>query len=197
MSTQEFHEPLFPGIIIRTKVNLGEQDREIGFETSIDRDAEQGEIDHLCDKIMATANRLRAKHLLPVYRRQLDQLEYKHAENRGRLAEGDAKLAALAEAREERRRKLLDSLNGKLDNDRGNWLASGRRGEYKPAQSVGREERAALAELDQGQTRDEQEWAVQKDQLDTELKEGRRAIDQMNAMIAELEAHARVAANED
>lgn len=186
-----------PGLIVRTSINLGEQDRIIQFEGFIDRDAEQAEIDHLCDKMVRAGDRLKARHMLPIYRRQLEDLEYRHTENRKRLAELEARLKAADEARLEKRTELSTQLAQAISDARDAHLASGRRGEFKPTPQVTQRIDVQISQLDEMQSREHNEAAQTRSTLDNELKEGQRAVDQAKKLIAEYEAMAREApANE-
>ena len=180
-----------PGIIIRASINLGEQDRIIQFECFTDRDASQAEIDHQCDKIVRAGDRLRALHLLPSYRRQLEQLEYTHAENKARLEAGEAHLKAMTEAREEKIIELQRQISDQVNYARDAHVASGRRGEFKPPQTLAREQKAAIEELMRNQQNEENKVAGDRSVLENEIKEGDRKVYQMKVMIGEFEALAR------
>lgn len=198
MASEMFEGPVAavadPGIIVRYSVNLGEQDRIIQFEGAIDRDAALGEYNHLADKLRIVANRQKAIQVLPVYRRQLQAQEEKHTENKARTAAVAARIQSLKEARETRALELRREHGSRLDADRGEWVASGRRGDYRPQGHVKANLERLKAEIDQlaaNQNKDDAEAQQQLSVLENEVKEGERACGQLKALIAEAEALAR------
>jgi len=177
-----------PGLIIRYGVNLGEQDRILQFEGFIDRDSDPAEINHLCDKIVGAGDRLRARHMLPTYRRQLEDVEHKHNENRARLAGMEAQLKAMAETRSAKIEELRIELSDKVKRASEEHYASGRRGAYNPPRSIVQGTEAQIDQLMENQRKEEAEAEIQRAALNNELKEGERAVYQLKRMIREQEA---------
>lgn len=190
--TETFDQPspylVQPGILIRTRVNLGQQDREIGFEASIDRDAPQNEIDDLCDKMVAAGDRLRAKTLLPDYRRGRENAEYKHNGNRHRKVTLESRLIESRRIREEKRREIETRLAQAVAGWRAEHEATGRRVAFRPTPQQTRPYQADLDALADGERKEMAEAEVQFAQLATELDEGQRALDQWDGLIADAEA---------
>jgi hypothetical protein len=185
-----------PGLIIRTSINLGEQERVIQFEGFIDRDSSQSEIDHLCDKMVKAGDRLRAKHVLPSYRRNLEDVEYKTNENKKRLAQLEAGLKAMDEAREQKRAELQTEQSNRLATARDEHVASGRRGPFNPGASLTSRFSAQINQLSEAHNKEHAEAAVQRSTLDGEIKEGDRQIFKWKALIEEHEKLANPPANE-
>ena len=181
-----------PSLIIRHSINLGEQERIIQFETFADRDTSIEEIDRQCDLMRRVSDRQRAIHVLPSYRRTLENIEYKHNGNVKRLRELDAGLGAMDEARAAKTRELQVQLDSALEQAERAHQASGRRGEFRPpgGGEVGRI-KGAIDQLAANGQREHAEAQVQRSTLDGEIKEGERAIFQQKALIAEHEAHLR------
>ncbi len=177
-----------PGLIIRTSINLGEQERIIQFEGFIDRDSSQGEIDHLCDKMVRAGDRLRARHVLPSYRRNLEDVEYKNNDNKKRLAQLEAGLKAMDEAREEKRSELNQALSNRISAARDEHASTGRRGEFKPGANITATITTQLSQLTEAGAKEHAEAAVQRTTLEGEIKEGDRQIFKWKALIEEHEA---------
>ncbi len=177
-----------PGLIIRTSINLGEQERIIQFEGFIDRDSSQSEIDHLCDKMVRAGDRLRAKHVLPSYRRNLEDVEYKNNDNKKRLAQLEAGLKAMDEAREEKRFELQREQSEKISAARDEHYARGKRGEFEPGANLTSRFNAQINQLAEAHTKEHAEAAVQRTTLEGEIKEGDRQIFKWKALIEEHEA---------
>lgn len=186
-----------PGLIARYTLSFGDQGTGIQLESFHDRDASQEEIDFLCDKMVRAGDRVKAKHQLPVFRRQLESVEAKHADNLVRQAGVKAQLAAVTEERERQTLLLSAQRDQALKEAQDAWYASGKRGEFKPQGAtsgmLGRLN-AQITQLADHQTRDKNEAKVQLSVLENEIKEGDRALDQMRTLIAEAE---RVARGED
>ena len=125
-----------PGLIIRSQINLGENERSIQFEGYIDRDSDQSEINHLCDKMVRAGDRLRAKHVLPKLYRTLEDAEHMLNGNKKRLAELEAGLVAMDEARDAKALELNGRLSEQINAARDAHVESGRRGEFKPPAAV-------------------------------------------------------------
>ncbi len=183
-----------PGVVMRLSQSLGAANDVFQLEGSIDQDASQEEFDHLADKMVRVAARQRAIHQLPDIRRQLENVEYKHNDNRKRLAELNAGEAEAAKIRDEKAAELQQRA-GKIESEAQDaHYASGRRGEFKPTGSVAGElarVKAQLSQLDEGMTKQRNEAAVQRATLENEVKDGERAVSQLTALIREQEALAR------
>ncbi len=177
-----------PGLIIRTSINLGEQDRIIQFEGFVDRDASQAEIDFLCDKIRKAGDRQRAIHALPHMLRQLSDVEYRNNDNKKRLAELNAGEKAMDEAREAKRTEFEVYLSDAIMRAQEEHRVSGRRGEFKVPPAVTRVPQGNLEALRAAQEKDHAENQVQRTTLENEIKEGDRAIAKQKELIAEYEA---------
>ena len=177
-----------PGLIIRMSINMGEPDRILQFESFADRDASVEELNHLCDNMRKAGDRQRAIHVLPLIRRQKDDIEVKHNENRARLAELNAREAAMNEAREEKRIELRNTLVARIEAARSDHVASGRRGEFKVPATVAGPVESDLRKLDENEVRDRNEAAQQRATLDNELKEGERALKKQRDLVDEYEA---------
>ncbi len=177
-----------PGLIIRTSINLGEQDRIIQFEGFVDRDATLSEIHHLCDKIRKAGDRQRAIHALPAIRRHLDDVEYRNNDNKRRLAELNAGEKAMNEARAEKAQQLQVHLQDAVSQAQAEHERSGRRGEFKAPAQVTRGPVSQLEALREAEQKEHAENAVQRLTLENEIKEGDRAIAKQNELIAEYEA---------
>lgn len=185
-----------PGLIIRLSQSLGSQSDVIQFEGFIDRDSEQGEINALCDKLVRAGARQRAKSELPGLRRQLEGVQHKTTENRARLASVIAAMNVYAEERKDRQlAKQLDH-DRLLNEARDQHVASGRRGEFRPAAGMGGNLNRLKSEIEQlnGPTKEENEYLQQKSVLDNEIAEGNRAMAQLTTLIVENE---RLAKGED
>lgn len=174
-------------ITIRLNVGLGEQDRVIQFETLADKDQPQDELDALCDKIARAADRLRAKHLLPNFRRQLEDVEYKHNENLVRRSETVARLKVMDEVRDAKVLELRQALGAAIDRARDEYFASGRRGDFRPPAAVTGRPQAQINEVEAGREKDHAEAAQVLATLDNEIKDGERMIFKHKVMIAEYE----------
>lgn len=186
-------ELIVPGIVIRTKVNLGQQDCEMGFELSVDRDEPIENLDAACDKVMGAALRQRAKMILPGWRHQREGVQFKYDENRKRLAEMEARLAESRKIRDEAIRRLEVIRDAAISAAAADWRDSGKRGEFKPQQQMLRPHDAKIEELRKAGDAEAGEANVQRAQLETELQEGFRALEQWNVMIREQEALLRAA----
>lgn len=185
-----------PGIIIRTSVNLGEQDRLIQFETFCDRDESENEINHRCDVMMRAADRQRAKHLLPSYKRNREDVEYKTNDNKARLAELEARLKAMNDARSEKVLELQKEMGDAIGRARDEHVDSGRRGAFKaPGALTSRFQTQIDQVLDAG-VKEHNEAATQRSVLENEIKEGQRGLEKWDVLIREQEALASEAANE-
>lgn len=183
-----------PGLIARYTLAFGDQGTGIQLESFHDRDASQAEIDALCDKMVRAGDRVKARHQLPVFRRQLQGVEAKHIENKARKAGVLAQLETMAEARKEKVLQLTVRRDLKQKAAEDAWYESGRKGEFKPQGAAAADLsrlNAEISQLEQNQTKDNNEAQAQLSVLDNELKEGDRAISQMQALIAEAEALAR------
>lgn len=173
---------------IRMNVGLGEQDRVIQFEANIDKDAPQSDFDTVCDKLSRTADRLRARHLLPNFRRQLEDVEFKHNENLARKAEVNARLKVMDEARDAKVLELRQHLGDAISRARDEHVASGRRGEFKPGASVTSRIDAQINQIEEGRAKEHAEAEQMLATLDNEIKDGERMIYKHKVMIAEYEA---------
>jgi hypothetical protein len=179
-----------PGAILRLTMNLGEQECALQLESFLDRDASQEEYDHLARKMMVTAEKERARRLLPGYRRQLEQIEFVTGENKKKLAEINARLS------EGKRQRELKITELRVHKDRAHteahdaWYGSGRKGEFKGTPQVHRMD-TQINQLLEAQQKEEAEAAVQKAQLDTEIHDGDRRIVQAKVLLKEQEQLAR------
>ncbi len=158
-----------PGLIIRTSINLGEQDRIIQFEGFVDRDASLSEIHHLCDKIRKAGDRQRAIHALPAIRRHLDDVEYRNNDNKRRLAELNAGEKAMDDARAQKRIELRTQLQDAVMRAEDEHIRSGRRGEFKAPASVTSRPSTELAALHDAEQKDHSENQVQRATLENEI----------------------------
>lgn len=180
-----------PGMIMRLNVGLGEQDRVFQIESFVDRDAQQSEIDEVAAKMMRAGDRLKARTQLPILRRQLDSIEFKHRDNLQRLAKLNASEQAANELRGQEIIKLMSQASKIQQIAQDNWIASGRRGEFKlqggDKSAVARSEQAADM-LKEQIAKESAEAIQQRSVLDNEIAEGSRTMNQLKRLIEEAEA---------
>jgi hypothetical protein len=178
-----------PGMVARLSINLGEQDRILQFETYFDRDENQTEINHRLDQMQKAADRKRAQHLLPSYRRNREDVEHKTNENRRRLAGVEAMLRESDKIRSEKLVELDTGLAVVIGGLRDAWYASGKRGEFKePRTKDTAHYQTQIDALEAGATKERNEAQVQIAELQNEIKDGERALAKWDVLIAEHEA---------
>lgn len=183
-----------PGVILRLSQSLGGTNDVFQLEGGIDRDASQAEFDHLADKMARTAARLAAKSNLPGLRRQLENVEYKHNENRRRLAELNAGEDEVTKIRAEKVAELQVRAGQIETQAQEAYRATGRQGKFKPQGHVAGElgkVRSAIASIEEAGVKERNEAQVQRATLENELKDGERAVAQLNSLIRENEALVR------
>lgn len=183
-----------PGLIMRLSQGLGTQTDVFQLEGFIDRDASQAEIDHLAEKMVRSAAKLKAKSELPNLRRSIENIEFKHNGNKVRLAEVNAAEQAQDEIWAEKIIALQLQLGNAESAAKQVHEASGRRGEFKAQGSVAGQLgriKTMIEQAEEARVKVHSEAAVQRATLDNELKDGERALTQMLTLLAETEALAR------
>lgn len=184
-----------PGIIIRASVNIGQQD-VLQFETFCDRDEVESEINHRCEVMIRVAARQRAKYLLPSYERQREDDEHKTNENKARLAELDARLKAMDEARAEKVEALRKEMGDAVARARDEHYASGRRGEFRPKPATTSNLQTQIDQVFEAGQKEHAEAAIERSRLDNEIKEGTRLLFKWDVLIQEQREALALAAND-
>ncbi len=177
-----------PGLVIRHTINLGEEARTLQFETFVDRDSQLSEINHLCDVMRKASDRQRALHVLPSYRRNMEDTIYKQGEKIAQVAAIRDELAAMDEVRADRRRALEIQRDSDLSRAEAEHIHSGRRTPYKPRAAATRVEDSEMALLDANEKRAHDEADGQIKTLEAQIKTEGREIFMWKQLIAEHEA---------
>src|SRR3990167_5633250 len=180
-----------PGLVIRHTVNLGEEARTLQFETFVDRDSQLSEINHLCDAMRKASDRQRALHVLPSYRRNMEDAVYKQNEKIMQVAAIRTELAEMDEVRAEKRRELEVRRDADLSRAEAEHYGTGRRTPFKPRAATTRVEDADMALLDANEKRAHDEAQGKILTLEAQIKTEGREIFMWDKLIAEHEALAR------
>lgn len=181
-----------PAIAMRLGVP-GEDGRMFELTAYIDRDSSQSEIDHLADKMRKAADRQRAISQLPQLRHELDGHVGLYETNRKEAAAEKAKLKEQKAIYHERRRELTGSRDRAMDAARDDYIASGRRGEWKPRGHLAGDVKridAELKQIDDAERKAEQEHEVALSQIENMVQKNemsvlilRRRIDECEALV--------------
>lgn len=178
-----------PGMTCQLEVNLGEQDRKLMFQTFFDRDVTAAEMDAVLDKMQRAADRKRAQHLLPGYRRNRENVQHDLDENRKRIKAKEAEIAEGDKIVDERITPLRARLGEVIAAQADEWHQSGKRSEFKPTRSKATAEiEKQIDDLLATQLKAHNEAEQLTRETQNVIDQGIRALEQLNAMIKELEA---------
>jgi hypothetical protein len=163
----------------------------VSLGTNVDQGVSQYTLDRMLDKLMAAAERQRAKQQIPALRHELDGNAAIVDEARVRLAGTDAEYEKDKSIRDANRKKLIQEHDALYTSGYEEWRESGRQGEFQPrgnqASKISGKIKAELA-LSKIQENKDNEYKVARDQIANGLRERETAVEILTRRIAETEA---------
>ena len=190
----EFHEQVLdeqPKLItIQIAVPDG-RNGQVCLATNLDQWSPQSTIDGMLDKLMAAAERQRAKITLPELKHELDGNRSVLEENRIRLAEQDAGFAEQVAIYKEKRQTAQHAHDEIFDAAQRDHYGTGRQGEFKPRGTVLTKVNTlarAVKDIDAAVEKTTSEHLVARSQLVNEIHKREQSVEILTRRHAELEA---------
>lgn len=183
-----------PGLTIRASYNLGGDNRILQFELTVDRDDDEAEILRRSESLTRVGDVIRAKFELPALRRQRKGVQDKHDENTLRHLRSQGEVDAYKEARLDKAREIDADYKRVYEAAYEEHARSGRQSAFVP-QGATKSKLTALkndaAQLVEPVGSQEQDCLRRLAEVAEEIKQGERALVQLDELINEAERLAR------
>lgn len=176
------------GIVLHHTVNLGEDQRTLQCETVVPFDTPLAQINAVCDTMRQVSDRQRAIHLLPSYKRNLEDAEYKSSEKQKEVEEIRRQIQEFSDETEARRQRISAQRDAALSKAQAEHYETERRVIFKPKPTMTRVEDGELSVLDESERRFMDEARGKIMTLEGQLKIEGREIYMWKKLIEEHEA---------
>lgn len=183
-----------PGLTIRASYSLGGDNRILQFELTVDRDDDEAEILRRSESMTRIGDVIRAKFELPALRRQRRGVQDKHDENLKRHIRASGEVDAFKQARIDKAREVEADYKRVYENAYEEHARTGRQSAFVP-QGATKSKLTALkndaAQLAEPVGSQEQDCLRRLTEVTEEIKQGERALAQLDELINEAERLAR------